>query len=64
MMKSAPKPVIVPPTEVEKRPPPAVVSKLPSACRFAASRVLGNIRWYQADSMMVRQSLASLSASS
>ena len=62
-IRSAPRPVSTPPTEVASRQPCAVVSNSAIACRAAESRV-GKTRRYRWLMTMHRQSRDNLSASS
>jgi hypothetical protein len=62
-IRSAPRPVSTPPTEVAMRQPFAVVSNSAIACRLGASRV-GNSARYHGLSTMRRESRDHLSASS
>ncbi len=62
-IRSAPRPVSTPPTEVASLKPRAVVSNSAIACLTAESRV-GNSRRYQGLATMRRQSRDNLSASS
>jgi hypothetical protein len=64
MIRSAPRPVSTPPTEVASRQPYAVVSNSGIAARCGDRRVSGKICRYQPLAMMCRQSRDSLSARS
>jgi hypothetical protein len=64
MMKSAPRPVSTPPTEVAMRKPCTVVSNSGTAWRCGDSRVVGNSFRYQSLATMRRQSRDNLSARS
>ena len=63
IMRSAPRPVSTPPTEVAKRNPPCVVTSSCSGDR-AEDRRVGNRARYHDAIMMARQSRANLSESS